>query len=292
MRAELIDGRLWIPQVILAPGVSGDTMVEIDRDHPEWDDWINTVVDPELLKAAGFDPSLHPHQPGGSSKGGQWAPSNAATADDMQAAREERNGPNAKLDDWFYQLTSEDGVDNDFAGDKKLAAREISHRLEADPDWHQESFMKFMDPDDSYVDYFAIDKPDENTTALAIHQWAQSSSDTNLASLLIQQEAAAEFGVEFNVRNIVAGNSMSWPNMMSAVEADQQGAWAEAKLRDADPLARSSARAFVRAQYENTQARLAKMGIEPTDELTLFRGMKLTDRQMDALPLGASFLWR
>lgn len=148
--------------------------------------------------------------------------------------------------------------------------------------------MKFMDPDDNYVDFFAVDKPDENTTGLAIHQWAQSSSDTNLASLMLQQEAAAEFGTEFNVRDVVARNSMSWPNLMSAVEADQQGAWVEAQLRDADPLARSSARAFIRAQYANTQERLEALGIQPGDDVTLFRGMKLSDREMDALPLGAS----
>lgn len=97
-------------------------------------------------------------------------------------------------------------------------------------------------------------------------QWADTSNDTDLRSLSIQKAASEEFGVKMS----------KW--QQESLDKAQQGKESAAKMGLTRPkyqqiIDDGSQRAVLRAMYENTQARLAKAGFKPNDEVYLYRGV-------------------
>lgn len=101
MRAELIDGVLWVPQVIVAPGAYGDTMVPVLPDAPEFAEWVDTIPGGPIT-AAGWDESEHPRDPGGEG-GGQFV----GKADPRAKAH---RGYVSKNDDGTFNMSVPSGV--------------------------------------------------------------------------------------------------------------------------------------------------------------------------------------
>lgn len=91
-----------------------------------------------------------------------------------------------------------------------------------------------------------------------IEQWAHSSNNTDMRSLAIQKDAAAELGLALS----------EW----------QQGkidiASSIGLSRERQPLLHSDTqRQLIRAMYDNTQEQLAAQGFKPDDTVRLYRGV-------------------
>jgi hypothetical protein len=122
----------------------------------------------------------------------------------------------------------------------------------------------------------------EEVTGDMIYQWAETSNDSDMRSLSIQQAASEEFDVPLsnfqkaslqrveerlnvNIDSIIMANpAQSRENARSiAISQDE-------RFRSIAP--REQERAVLRAMYNNTQARLAAEGYKPNDRVTLYRG--------------------
>jgi len=94
----------------------------------------------------------------------------------------------------------------------------------------------------------------EAATSTLINQWAQTSNDENPCSLAMQEAAAEQFGLD---------NAAEWSGMISEVKTATDAAYeANGEVY----------RAFLQAQYDNTQSQLKAAGI---DSITVYRGSNL-----------------
>jgi HK97 family phage portal protein len=146
---------------------------------------------------------------------------------------------------------------------KEATMRSLSGDLADNPDWHPVEVMQALDPDQNWWGetpvngvvgggYFS-DDPGENATAYLVSSWANSASDHNMTSLLLQQAADQEFG------------DGEWePNWLTEDEATHL-----ASLSGNDDVM-SSLRAFTGAEYDATQEWLKLEGVE---NVTAYRGM-------------------
>lgn len=99
----------------------------------------------------------------------------------------------------------------------------------------------------------------EAAVSRLVNQWAQTSNDGSPMSLAMQEIAAQEFGIE---------NHASWET------DDEIGSLVREYVQEDGPVYS----AFLRAQYDNTQAFLNEQGVEA---ITMYRGMKeLSDSVM------------
>lgn len=114
--------------------------------------------------------------------------------------------------------------------------------------------------------------PEDEVQAM-IKQWATSSNGSEEA-LAIQQSIAEEFGLSLS----------QW----------QQDRIATMKLDGLNPQVNSSPnqKAAMRAMYNQTQEHFNKMGYEPDDEISLFRGVAINNPVGNGLALDKNVTWK
>jgi predicted ABC-type ATPase len=115
--------------------------------------------------------------------------------------------------------------------------------------------------------------------AQLINNWARTSSDRDWRGVVMQMAVKEEFDTP--VRVFAADY---WNN---AVESDKIVKLAEEKIAEF-PEMMGALRAFVRAQYEQTQAFLKEMDIS---EVTLYRGMRIPQSAVEAAPEDGGVPW-
>jgi hypothetical protein len=104
----------------------------------------------------------------------------------------------------------------------------------------------------------------EQDCAKFVHQWSETSNDTDMRSLAIQQDAAKEFGLELS----------DWQKTRVEKAKTREGAASESLMGGQDKL--------LRAMYESTQRDLAAAGLGPDDTVRrLFRGVQYGDSLPD-----------
>jgi hypothetical protein len=148
------------------------------------------------------------------------------------------------------------------AATKTQAAKSIAAKLEGNPVW--ENFAMLFRAQ-RVEGSFRLGDVSENTTtgeAVALRlitMWGQTSGDTDLLPLALQEAASREFGLRRT-----------------------SGSYGEA--RDVDHHKHTVAQArkhkhvealqlFLRAQYESTQEELRRQGVGPDDTVTVYRGL-------------------
>ena len=114
-----------------------------------------------------------------------------------------------------------------------------------------------------------------------VGQWARSSNDSDMRSLAIQRDAAAEFDLplsEFTKSRI--------ENMQQRAESERQMLGAGAKISSTlEPLLPSEKQqAILREMYNETQEQLQARGLKPGSYVTLYRGVQL--------PVGQTGNWK
>jgi 2'-5' RNA ligase len=96
-----------------------------------------------------------------------------------------------------------------------------------------------------------------------VHQWAETSNDTDMRSLGIQEAASAEFGVplsDWQLSQIEQAKVRSAPHNEALLPSDAQ-------------------RNILKMMHGSTQERLKEAGYGPDDTLTLYRGVKFGDKK-------------
>jgi hypothetical protein len=130
---------------------------------------------------------------------------------------------------------------------KKAAAKSLVDRLDNEADWNLFRDYKAAYGDKKVPEYSAISRADrlarlETEVTERISQWAASSGDGHMASVLMQMAVKEEFGLE--------GNALVMASQLQAQGIRpwhrKSGAWY---------------RRFARVQYENTQAAFKADGV-------------------------------
>lgn len=231
-----------------------------------------------LVSAGVWDPTKHPREPGGTPLGGQFKSIGIPSDVDLINGT---TGPNTlALDNEMTDSMNGEDLADYGAVTKQATMKKVAARLKNDPAWNAEtvrSEMGWVRTPDENTQIFSTDL-DENTTAQLIQAWSFTSSDSARTSLLVQSAAADEFGAPFDLHEIThahitpgsdpTGSKLhAADNVEFAVNADRK-----------NPELMGSLRAFVRAQYAETQSMLTGLGIAPDADLTLYRGMAFPNR--------------
>jgi len=108
---------------------------------------------------------------------------------------------------------------------------------------------------------------DYDTTNEILKQWADTSNDTSMRALSLQQAAAEELGLELS----------DWQKGQIELAKAKSG-YGSQPITD-----RASERAVIRAMYDQTQAHLRESGVAEDGHVTVFRGMKIRTDDMPAL---------
>jgi len=168
----------------------------------------------------------------------------------QKAKREGGKAPTEKRDDWGSALAHKHLVDG---LDIRNPQRAPEH-VRSDVKW---KITKKLSEE--------TDVPIHETNDV-IGQWAKTSSDDDMRSLALQQDAADEFGVttskftQEKIDNINAKykhRKYKWPaHARPLIESGKQ-------------------KAILRAMYDDTQSKLAEIGFEKGDTIRLQRGIQL-----------------
>lgn len=218
-------------------------------------------VTDEPVQAAAWDETQHPRHPAGTREGGRFTSSDAITAWQGPVSR--------RHDDLSYVLGHGQNVPPERL--KEVVVKALDARLQDDPDWDPEALSKAPI-------WMGYEKHKTSTTLSQevvdglVQSWAHSSSDSHLPSLLVQQAVADEFGLVFEADDLIHPSLMQGGTDVLPVF----------RAVRADTAAYGSIRAYVRAQYAETQEKLAQAGVE---EGLLFRGMRF---QNNPFPEGLS----
>lgn len=232
---------------------------------------------------AAFDPALHPHEPGGSSKGGQWARKMTAPTT-VADVTQDKEATNTLVNQGFLPARTAElnhGEYEDYGQvTKRKTMESLSARLLDDPDWDPLAAASILPggADPPGGSQFSADLNKE-TTARLIQQWSYTAGDHSVPSILIQNAAAQEFGIPFDPRaRFAADPDVDGLSDVGAatVRANWENDRKVLEMELGDEKSQRALRAFVRAQYAETQAMFEGLGIKPTDDLTLFRGMKFS----------------
>lgn len=162
--------------------------------------------------------------------------------------------------------------DRGVVGLKQDVADLIDSRLRGDPGWHPEVVKDMYDY--SYARY--SQDASKDVIAQLVNNWAITSSDADWRSVAIQIVTKEELGLG-DVRVFAA-------SYRRLADEDKNLKVIEEAMRklDDNPALRSSLRAFVRAQYEETQRYLKDLGV---DEVTIYRGLTVNPSD-PAVPWG------
>jgi len=135
---------------------------------------------------------------------------------------------------------------------KERLSKDLAYRLQGNPDWE-----KYLADGEKR---FGTSSPVDTASGL-IAQWANSSGDNNVQSVIMQQAIRDEFHLnDARMDHLLSGPS--WDKSAADLKFE-----ARKEYREQGP----GLRAFARAMYQNTQEELARQGIS---EMTLYRGLQ------------------
>lgn len=110
----------------------------------------------------------------------------------------------------------------------------------------------------------------EAATSLLVNQWAQTSNDSNPYSQALQQAAADQFNLD---------NHAQWEGMTGDLKAATDAAY---------ETNGEVYKAFLQAQYDNTQEQLKAAGIE---SITVYRGSTIGDANVSEVAVRPMSSW-
>lgn len=127
-------------------------------------------------------------------------------------------------------------------------------------------------------------------TNRAIAQWSETSNDTDMRSLSLQEAAAEEFGVDLsdwqqkNIRKLEVDRDwaikdqegLGFPEDRVGMARAYQPELFSVIEGNSLPEVRARERKFINVMYQETQASLADAGYKPTDFIKLYRGFDIT----------------
>lgn len=237
------------------------------------------------LTAGGWDESEHPRHPKGTPvEGGRFAPKGeevfVSEPEDWSTVLSRQAEMERLWRDQTNLAYAQHGASaDDDAVTAKIAVQDrIAAKLEGDKDFA--SLIAVLDPTGDWTAEFGpggsmstAKTVEQQTAALAVKNWATSSSDTDPIALQFQLAAEEEFGLERSpyvdkawndyLERVSNANNGEQLSSLSKRTLQLEQVFTEQQMR--------GARKFLRAQYELTQQMFKDAGIT---EVYAYRGMR------------------